>query len=111
MDQFGGTVMNESSEQTRDELTLKTNVQFATPGTEQADAAPAIRIRDANLFYGAKQALFDVSMDISSRQVTAFIGPSGCGKSTLLRCLNRMNDLIDDVRVTGTFNVHGQELY
>ena len=50
-------------------------------------------------------------MDIAARQVTAFIGPSGCGKSTLLRCLNRMNDLIDDVRITGTFNVHGQDLY
>ena len=50
-------------------------------------------------------------MDIQAKQVTAFIGPSGCGKSTLLRCLNRMNDLIDNVRITGTFNVHGQDLY
>ncbi len=50
-------------------------------------------------------------MDIGERRVTAFIGPSGCGKSTLLRCLNRMNDLIDNVRITGTFNVHGQDLY
>ncbi len=72
---------------------------------------PAIVIRDANLFYGSKQALFDISMDIGAKEVTAFIGPSGCGKSTLLRCLNRMNDLIDNVRITGTFNVHGQDLY
>jgi phosphate transport system ATP-binding protein len=63
------------------------------------------------LFYGEKQALFDISMDIGSKQVTAFIGPSGCGKSTLLRCLNRMNDLIDNVRITGTFAVDGQNLY
>jgi len=68
-------------------------------------------IRDANLFYGATQALFDISMDIEAKHVTAFIGPSGCGKSTLLRCLNRMNDLIDNVRISGTFNAHGQDLY
>lgn len=76
-----------------------------------AEAPPAIIVRDANLYYGAKQALFDISMDIGAKQVTAFIGPSGCGKSTLLRCLNRMNDLIDNVRITGTFSVGGQDLY
>ena len=89
---------------------IKTDVNFAaqpavTPG------GPAIVIRDANLFYGAAQALFDISMDIEAKHVTAFIGPSGCGKSTLLRCLNRMNDLIDNVRISGTFNAHGQDLY
>src|SRR5688500_8366212 len=72
---------------------------------------PAIVLRDVNVSYGAKQALFDISMDIGAGQVTAFIGPSGCGKSTLLRCLNRMNDLIDGVKIEGTFQVHGQELY
>jgi phosphate transport system ATP-binding protein len=72
---------------------------------------PAIVLRNVNLFYGAKQALFDISLDIGARQVTAFIGPSGCGKSTLLRCLNRMNDLIDHVRINGTLEVHGQDLY
>jgi phosphate transport system ATP-binding protein len=90
---------------------IKTDVQFTSATAAAADAAPAIVIRDANLFYGPKQALFDISMDISDKHVTAFIGPSGCGKSTLLRCLNRMNDLIDNVRVTGTFNVQGQNLY
>ena len=76
----------------------------------QATGAPAIVIRDGNLWYGRNQALFDISMDIPEKQVTAFIGPSGCGKSTLLRCFNRMNDLIDNVRVTGEFLVNGQDI-
>ena len=64
-----------------------------------------------NLFYGSQQALYDISMDIEARQVTAFIGPSGCGKSTLLRCLNRMNDLIDHVKTEGSIKVQGQDVY
>jgi phosphate transport system ATP-binding protein len=70
----------------------------------------AIEIRDANLWYGAKQALHDISLDLPRSQVTAFIGPSGCGKSTLLRCLNRMNDLIDGVRIAGRFAVEGRDV-
>ncbi len=58
-------------------------------------------IENLDLWYGDFQALKDISLEIPARQVTAFIGPSGCGKSTLLRCLNRMNDLIDDVRIEG----------
>jgi phosphate transport system ATP-binding protein len=65
-------------------------------------APPAlISIEALNFFYGAKQALFDVNLEIQPGRVTAFIGPSGCGKSTLLRCLNRMNDLIDGARIRG----------
>jgi phosphate transport system ATP-binding protein len=90
---------------------LKTNVQFVRLPAGVPDLPPAILIRDVNLFYGQKQALHDISMDIGERKVTAFIGPSGCGKSTLLRCLNRMNDLIDNVKITGSFTVHGQDLY
>ena len=90
---------------------IKTDVQFARPAPAAANLPPAIVVRDVNLFYDTKQALFDISMDIGAKKVTAFIGPSGCGKSTLLRCINRMNDLIDNVRITGTFNVHGQDLY
>jgi phosphate transport system ATP-binding protein len=89
---------------------IKTDVNFATR-TGETSGVPAIVIRNANLFYGSAQALHDISMDIEAKHVTAFIGPSGCGKSTLLRCLNRMNDLIDNVRITGTFSVHGQDLY
>ena len=61
----------------------------------------ALRCNRLSLFYGDKQALFEVSLDIPKKRVTAFIGPSGCGKSTLLRCFNRMNDLNDRCRITG----------
>lgn len=63
-----------------------------------------------SVFYGAKQALFDVSIDIPERAVTAFIGPSGCGKSTFLRCFNRMNDTIDSCRVQGNLVMDGDDL-
>ena len=64
-----------------------------------------------NLFYGSKQALKDVSLSILPQKVTAFIGPSGCGKSTFLRTLNRMNDLIDGVRITGKVFIDNEEIY
>ena len=67
--------------------------------------------RDVNVFYGDKQALFDVSLDIPDRSVTALIGPSGCGKSTFLRCLDRMNDVIEGCRVTGEITLDGQNIY
>ena len=70
-----------------------------------------IRVNDLNLFYGEKQALFNVSLDIKEKEVTALIGPSGCGKSTFLRTLNRMNDLIDGVRVIGNINIDGEDIY
>jgi phosphate transport system ATP-binding protein len=84
-------------------------VTFAEP-SQGAGGPAAIQIRNANLWYGAAQALYDITMDIPEKQVTAFIGPSGCGKSTLLRCLNRMNDLIDGVRITGEFLVNGSDI-
>ena len=83
-------------------------VRFAAPAAATGEIA--IVIRNANLWYGASQALHDISMDIPAKQATAFIGPSGCGKSTLLRCLNRMNDLIDNVKITGEFLVNGQDI-
>ncbi len=64
-----------------------------------------------SVFYGPKQALFDVDLDIYERQVTALIGPSGCGKSTFLRCLNRMNDTIDICRVTGKITLDNEDIY
>ena len=67
--------------------------------------------RSVNVFYGDKQALFDVSVDIPERAVTAFIGPSGCGKSTFLRCINRMNDTIPSARVTGRIEIDGRDIY
>ncbi|MFP4606620.1 phosphate ABC transporter ATP-binding protein PstB [Thiohalospira sp.] len=71
----------------------------------------ALTVNDLNLYYGADQALKDVNMRIPEKRVTAFIGPSGCGKSTLLRCFNRMNDLIDIVRITGEIRLHGENIY
>ncbi|QDE31774.1 MULTISPECIES: phosphate ABC transporter ATP-binding protein PstB [Shewanella] len=71
----------------------------------------ALEIRNLDLRYGDKQALFDVSMKIPKKQVTAFIGPSGCGKSTLLRCINRMNDLVDSCKIEGEILLHGQNIY
>ena len=79
------------------------------PGARPA-VEPAIVVDHASLWYGTNQALFDVSMKLAEKQVTALIGPSGCGKSTLLRCFNRMNDLIDNVRVTGSILVRGQDI-
>ena len=69
----------------------------------------SLRVNDLSLFYGEKQALANINMGIATRKVTAFIGPSGCGKSTLLRCFNRMNDLIDDVSITGDIDFEGAQ--
>ncbi|SHH35250.1 phosphate ABC transporter ATP-binding protein PstB [Ferrimonas marina] len=71
----------------------------------------AFEIQGLNLFYDDKAALTDISMKIPKNQVTAFIGPSGCGKSTLLRCLNRMNDLIDDCRIEGKILLEGDDIH
>ena len=72
---------------------------------ERSAEGAAITISDFNLFYGAAQALYDVNMEIQRGLVTALIGPSGCGKSTLLRSLNRMNDLVDNLRISGQVKV------
>jgi phosphate transport system ATP-binding protein len=71
---------------------------------------PLIETRDLRLYYGSTLALKGINVDIPERQVTAFIGPSGCGKSTLLRCYNRMNDLIDNVRIEGSIKIAGQDI-
>ncbi|MBF0304378.1 MAG: phosphate ABC transporter ATP-binding protein [Alphaproteobacteria bacterium] len=70
-----------------------------------------VSARDVDVFYGAKQALKSVSIDIRPNEVTALIGPSGCGKSTFLRCLNRMNDLIESCRVAGSIWLDGEDIY
>jgi phosphate transport system ATP-binding protein len=70
-----------------------------------------ISVNNLNLFYGEKQALYEVSIDINEKEVTALIGPSGCGKSTFLRTLNRMNDLIDGVRINGQIKIDQEDIY
>jgi phosphate transport system ATP-binding protein len=85
------------------------------PSEEQSQQVPAqldalIRLENVSVFYGASQAVDMVTMDVSRNRVTALIGPSGCGKSTLLRCLNRMNDLIPEARVSGEIYLDGIDL-
>ncbi|NTV47015.1 MAG: ATP-binding cassette domain-containing protein, partial [Chlorobiales bacterium] len=77
----------------------------------EVKANTKIHVKDINLYYGEKQALKNISMDVPENRVTALIGPSGCGKSTFLRCLNRMNDLIDNVRIDGTIMIDDQNIY
>jgi len=73
--------------------------------------APMVEIETLSLWYGAKQVLKGVTMSVPKHRVTAYIGPSGCGKTTLLRCLNRMNDLVDGVRITGAIRIGGTDIY
>lgn len=70
-----------------------------------------ISVRDLNLYYGENHALKNINMDICEREITALIGPSGCGKSTFLKTLNRMNDLVENVRITGQICLDGQDIY
>jgi len=69
-----------------------------------------IKTKNLNVYYGAKQALFDINLDINQKEVTALIGPSGCGKSTFIRCINRMNDVIDICKVEGSIQLDGNEI-
>ncbi len=89
--------------------------ETARGGAEPAasgDVLPTcIEVRGLNLYYGAAQALKNITLDIPAQKITAFIGPSGCGKSTLLRCFNRMNDLIESVRIEGSILLNGDDIH
>jgi len=100
----------ESSAMSSSRHPLQKPIPPANPAPDAVVDDLIVRVRDLNLFYGRNQALTDVSLDFTRNQVTALIGPSGCGKSTLLRCLNRMNDLVDDVRATGSILIDGEEI-
>jgi len=92
-------------------LRIKTEVKVQEAGAAApAGGEPDIVCRNVNLSYGDNHVLHDITMDVEKRRVTALIGPSGCGKSTLLRCLNRMNDLIDNVRIWGEIKVKGLDI-
>ena len=89
---------------------MSTRIHVAANLNPQASAAgimemPMVEIDHVSLWYGEKQALKDISMSVPKHRVTAYIGPSGCGKTTLLRCLNRMNDLVDGVRMSGQIRI------
>lgn len=89
---------------------LKGHADSKTVGVPFVEHAK-MSMRDVDVYYGDKQAIFDVGMDIGKNEVVAMIGPSGCGKSTFLRCLNRMNDTIDICRVEGNLVLDGQNIY
>ncbi len=74
-------------------------------------AAPKMSMRNVDVFYGEKQAIYNVNVDIGQNEVIAMIGPSGCGKSTFLRSINRMNDTVDSCRVTGQLTLDGDDIY
>ena len=85
-------------------------VENSEAGASRSGWPVKVEARNLSVFYGAKQALFEVDLDIPSNQVTACIGPSGCGKSTFLRCVNRMNDVIDSCRVEGELRLDGEDV-
>jgi len=87
-------------------------IDTSIPEAKTAEKPELIfRIEDVNFYYGDKRALKSINLEISEKKATAFIGPSGCGKTTLLRCLNRMNDLILNTRVTGSIQLDGKNIY
>lgn len=104
--------MNESN--SRPEKTHAINLSALDRQSQQLrieDEAIAMTVEGLSLFYGEKQALHEVNIQIPKKRVTAFIGPSGCGKSTLLRCFNRMNDLVEGCRIEGQVCLEGSEIY
>jgi phosphate transport system ATP-binding protein len=86
-------------------------IEATPPGDASATEDVKLRARNVSIFYGAKQAIDDVSIDIPTEYVTAFIGPSGCGKSTFLRAFNRMNDTIPTARFDGEIELDGEDIY
>ena len=80
-------------------------------GKQEEQNETCIKVENLNLFYGDKQALYDINMEMPKYRVTAYIGPSGCGKSTLLRCINRMNDLVDCAKIDGKILLDNENIY
>ena len=92
-------------------IATKIDPSLLAPPSAATDTEVCMNVNQLNLFYDESQALNDISFQLKKNHVTAFIGPSGCGKSTLLRCFNRMNDLIDSVRVEGEIILDGNNIY
>ena len=95
---------------------MTTDIRLAQALNPRMQAAldlgqPIVSIESLSLWYGEKQALKNISMSVPAQRITAYIGPSGCGKSTLLRCFNRMNDLVDGVRIEGKIRIGGIDVY
>ena len=85
-------------------------IAFGSTATRLEDEDICLQVKDLQFYYGTKRALNNVNMVIPRKRVTAFIGPSGCGKSTLLRCFNRMNDLVDGVRIEGEITLDNEDI-
>ena len=90
---------------------VRTNGESVNGSLEAAEESQAVKVEQLNFFYGAKQALFDVNVEVEKTGVAALIGPSGCGKTTFLRVLNRMNDLVPNTRLEGRISIHGENIY
>ena len=95
---------------------MTTDIRLAQSLNPRMQAAldlgqPMVSIESLSLWYGEKRALKNISMSVPAQRITAYIGPSGCGKSTLLRCFNRMNDLVDGVRIEGKIRIGGIDVY
>ncbi|MDO9212997.1 MAG: phosphate ABC transporter ATP-binding protein PstB [Methylococcales bacterium] len=99
-----------TAQQTRSH-TIDMSSVLREQGQSLAPNEPCLKVQNLNLFYGKKQALHNVSMEMYRKKVTAYIGPSGCGKSTLLRCINRMNDLVDHVTIEGKILLDDENIY
>jgi phosphate transport system ATP-binding protein len=97
--------------QTVSAASAATAAPFNDPALAPRIENPILHIDDLSLWYGEKKALKNISMQIPEKQITAFIGPSGCGKSTLLRCINRLNDLVDNVRIEGDIRFENGSIY
>lgn len=108
--QEAGQPSNEQVVAREAEATPDSSADYETMGVPFVEN-PKFTVRKVGVFYGDKQAVFDVNLDIARNEVMAMIGPSGCGKSTFLRCLNRMNDTIDICRVTGDIHLDGENIY
>ena len=106
-----GSSSNESPKATPTHAIDMSNLGRGRKIINPEDEQPCLQVQNLNLFYGDKQALHDISMVIPKQRVTAYIGPSGCGKSTLLRSINRMNDLIDSVRIEGQILLDDEDIY
>ena len=98
---------------TMNDATTANGLMDATEVATSARSSAATKLcaKNVNVYYGDTHALHDVTLDVYSKQITALIGPSGCGKSTFLRCLNRMNDVVDGCRVTGSIEMDGKDIY
>ena len=99
-----------SAQQARTHSIDMSSVLRGKEASEQTNEI-CIKVENLNLFYGEKQALHNINMEMLKKRVTAYIGPSGCGKSTLLRCINRMNDLVDSAKIDGKILLDGENIY